>query len=331
MRTLASFLAVTCLVTTTLASPGDARVAKWKDDRTAAFLLMFDDGWPSHWQVAAPELAKRGLTGTFYINPSKGEFTKFAKEWEENVWRLGMAYGDHTMSHKGVHSIDEAEREIGDCAAYIRKIVPDAASNLVSYGQPGVAATNWTINAAEQNELLKKHRLIDRPEFRDHGAVYHLKAAAEMIAMADRAIASQGMEYVIFHGIERIAPDWGYQDFWAFKQTEYLALLDALQERSDRGQLWVTDHITLHRYETARQHASIRLVTASNRALQLELTCTADPRDYTVPLTVVAQVPPDWERVRIRHAAGNTLASPQAGAIRFDATPGQIELERVEP
>ena len=53
---------------------GETRVARWKDDRTAAFLLMFDDSWPSHWQVAGPELARREMTATFYICPGKGEF-----------------------------------------------------------------------------------------------------------------------------------------------------------------------------------------------------------------------------------------------------------------
>ena len=209
--------------------------------------------------------------------------------------------------------------------------MPDTASNLVSYAQPGVDAKDWTISAAELDALLKRHRLVSRPDFRDHGAVYHLKTAADMIARADRAIATQGMEYVIFHGIERIQPDWGYQDFWAFKQTEYLALLDALKQRSDRGQLWVTDHIALHRYETTRDHAALRLISATSGAIQLELTCHADPRDYAVPLTLVVQVPADWERVRVRHASGNSLASPQAGAIRFDAAPGKIQLERAEP
>src|SRR4051812_48377424 len=61
---------------------GETRVARWKDDRTAAFLLMFDDSWPSHWQVAAPELAKRQMIATFYICPGKGEYLRFAKEWE---------------------------------------------------------------------------------------------------------------------------------------------------------------------------------------------------------------------------------------------------------
>ena len=55
------------LATVAGAAPGDTAVARWKDDRQAAFLLMFDDGWPSHWQVAVPELAKRGMIATFYL------------------------------------------------------------------------------------------------------------------------------------------------------------------------------------------------------------------------------------------------------------------------
>ena len=53
-------------------APGATRVAKWKDDKTAAFMLMFDDSWPSHFQVAVPALVERDMTATFYINPGKG-------------------------------------------------------------------------------------------------------------------------------------------------------------------------------------------------------------------------------------------------------------------
>lgn len=312
-------------------APGDARVARWKDDRTAAFLLMFDDGWPSLWQVAAPALAQRGLTGTFYINPAKGEYLKFAGEWEEKVWRLGMAYGNHTMTHKGVRSLEEGEREIGDCAAYIRRIVPHTATQLVSYAQPGVDARDWTLTAAELDTLLNKHRLVSRPDFRDHGAVYHLKTAAEILALADRAIATQGMEYVIFHGIERIQPDWGYQDFWAFKQSEFLALLDALKARADRGQLWIADHIAQHRYAVARAAAAVRTVQTTPQAVELDLVCAADPRDYALPLTLVAEVPPDWARVRIRSSGGERVVQPVAGRVTFDAPPGAIRLEPARP
>ena len=45
--------------------PGATRVAKWKDDKQAAFILMFDDSCQSHVKNAIPELVKRKMVGTF--------------------------------------------------------------------------------------------------------------------------------------------------------------------------------------------------------------------------------------------------------------------------
>ncbi|HSJ04389.1 MAG TPA: polysaccharide deacetylase family protein, partial [Verrucomicrobium sp.] len=203
------------------ATVGETRIARWKDDCSAAFLLMFDDSWPSHFQVAAPELVKRGMIATFYINPAKGEYQKFATEWQDKLWKQGMVYGNHTMTHKGVKDMESAEWEIGECSRIIRQIGEGKADRLVSYGQPGVPQDAWKITPAQLEELLKKHHLVSRPAFDGHGAVYHLKTAAEMLALADKAIASKGMEYVVVHGLERKAPNWGYQDFWPLPQQVY--------------------------------------------------------------------------------------------------------------
>ncbi|HTN76075.1 MAG TPA: polysaccharide deacetylase family protein [Pirellulaceae bacterium] len=308
------------------------RVARWKDDKAAAFLLMFDDSWPSHWQVVAPELVKRKMTATFYICPGKGEYQKFAKEWEETLWRQGLVYGDHTMTHKGVTDLANAEWEIGECAQYIRKTTQSKADRLVSYGQPGVGPKDWNITGEQLDELLKKHRLISRPTFVDHGAVYHLKTAKEMLALADKAIAGHGMEYVVFHGVERITPDWGYQDMWPLQQEIFLAVLDGLQERRDKGQLWITDHISMHQYETERDRAKVRVVESNGSRLRLELTSKADPRYYDAPLTLVARLPADWKMARVTQGEKQTMVASESGVIRFDALPGDqpITLERVE-
>ena len=77
---------------------------------------MFDDSYPSHWQVAVPELVKRGRVATFYLNPGKAEFQKFKEHWGKELWQQGMVYGDHTMTHKGVKDFENADWEIGQCA-----------------------------------------------------------------------------------------------------------------------------------------------------------------------------------------------------------------------
>ena len=315
-----------------LSSPGSTRVARWKDDKTAAFLVMFDDSWPSHWQVAAPELVKRGLIATFYINPGKGEYQKFAKEWEEKLWKQGMVYGDHTMTHKGVKDLADAEREIGDCAALITRVVPGRQPRLLSYGQPGVGKGDWNITGEELDGLLRKHHLISRPDFRDHGTVYHLKTAAEMLALADKAIRERGREYVIIHGVERITPDWHYQDFWPLKQDILRELLDGLQARLDKDELWITDHISAHQYETERTNATVRVLEAGAGGIKLQLDCTADPQFYDLPLTLVTRTPAAWKAAMVAQGTQEKAVAVEKGTIRFDARPGgePIRIRRAD-
>ncbi len=305
----------------TAGAVGETRIARWQDDKQAAFLLMFDDSWPSHWQVAAPELVKRGLIATFYLNPGKGEYQKFAAEWEQKLWKQGMVYGDHTMTHKGVKDLASADWEIGECARLIRKMVPGPEDRLVSYGQPGVAPDDWKITEDELNTLLKKHHLISRPTFVGHGAVYHVQTTAQMLALADKAIASQGLEYLVIHGVERLTPDWGYQDFWALKQDVFFPLLDGLQQRRDRGQLWITDHISAHQYETERATAEVKTLEASPQGVRLELKSSADPKFYDLPLTLVTRVPADWKKATVSQGTISATLPTKDGFLTFPARP----------
>lgn len=324
--TLLAILCVTSFAVEPPAAVGSTRIAKWKDDRKAVFLLMFDDSWPSHWQVAAPELAQRGLIATFYICPAKGEHQKFAPEWEQKLWKMGMVYGVHTMTHKGVKDATNAEYEIGECANVIRKITGAPPEQLVSYGQPGVPPDAWNITDEELGQLLSKHHLISRPPFTGHGAVYHQKTLAEMTALVDKAVAAGGMEYLVVHGVERIKPDWKYQDMWPLKQDIFLPLLDDLKARSDRGELWVTDHISQHRYETERNTAEVQTLPPKAGTIQLTLRCKADATLYNKPLTLVTTVPPTWKRALITQGNNKALVPIQAGTVKYEATPGPLPI-----
>lgn len=333
LRHTATLLLAALLPITALAADPAPTVARWKDDRTAAFLLMFDDSWPSHFQVAGPELEKRGLIATFYICPGKGEYQKFAAEWETKLWKSGQVYGDHTMTHKGVKDLANADWEIGEAARLIRKIPAGPEDRLVSYAQPGVGEHDWNITESQLAELLQKHHLISRPPFNGHGAVYHLQTTAQMLALADKAIASQGMEYLVIHGVERLQPDWGYQDFWPLKQDVFFPLLDGLKERRDAGKLWVTDHISEHQYETERSTAQLTVLNADAKKIRLKLTCAADPKSYTLPLTVILPNAHGWKKITVTQGTQTTTPTPAANArFLFDALPDgtPIEIASVE-
>jgi peptidoglycan/xylan/chitin deacetylase (PgdA/CDA1 family) len=317
MRTLLLILVIGALCAAE--TVGDTRIATWQDDRTAVFLLMFDDGWPSHFQVAAPELAKRGMSATFYLNPGKAEFSKFPKEWETVRQLGGMVFANHTMTHRGASTEEAGAKEIEDCQSALQKLDPGTWPRLVSFGMPGVK--EWKPWGDGLKAILARNHLIDRPTFNDHGAVYHLKTTAQMLALADKAIAAKGMEYLVIHGVERIAPNWGYQDFWALKQDVFLPLLDALKERADRGDLWITDHISWHKYRTERDAASVRSTLAGAK-LTVELTASTDPALYDLPLTLVTRIPADWRAATVSQAGVTITATIRDGVVLYRALPG---------
>ena len=92
------------------AAPGATRIAQWKDDKKAAFLLMFDDNMPSHVKNVVPELKKRNFTGTFYVNPGKQPF--WTAVWEKDIPAAGMVLANHTLHHTGAKDLAGLEEEI---------------------------------------------------------------------------------------------------------------------------------------------------------------------------------------------------------------------------
>ena len=53
-------------------------------------MLEFDDSCESHIKNAIPELKKRGMVGTFYINPGNGPYKNKQAAWEKDVPAAGM-------------------------------------------------------------------------------------------------------------------------------------------------------------------------------------------------------------------------------------------------
>lgn len=319
---LAIVLSFCFLAPVSYAGAGDTKIAKWDGDKKAVFLLMFDDSWPSHFEVAMPELQKRDMIATFYINPGKGEYKVFKGKWENELWKTGMVYGNHTFTHQGVRDFEHAKQEIGQANEAILNAVPGKKPRLISYAQPGVGPGKWNINGEQLKEIMKENHLIDRGDFRGHGAVYHWKTAEEMLALADKAIKEGGMEYLVIHGVERRKPqNTSYQDFWALNQDIYRAVLDGLKERRDKGDLWITDHISYYKYLTERQTAKVKTLSADAKEIRLELTCDADKDLYDQPLTLLTNVPAGWTTCAITQGDAKSSASVKDGVLMFNAVP----------
>ncbi|WP_162525149.1 InlB B-repeat-containing protein [Rariglobus hedericola] len=307
------------------AAIGDSQVARWKDNKTACFLLMFDDSCPSHFQVAIPEMVKRGMIGTFYVNPGGSGYTSNAAQWNTVIPQLGMVYGNHTWSHANTTTLVGMEDEIRKCWEVIRNIYypGDTSPHLISYGQPGV--NTWFSYGQPLTDILNNYNMISRPEFIAGKAPFTgINTLPELLAVADTAITQKGMGYTIFHGLQRRPsegdPDQGGQDFWAFDKDVYRRFLDGLKTRRDGGDLWITDPISYHKYEKERNSATITVTAATSSLVTLTLTTTTNAL-YDLPLTVNTQVPSAWRAATVVQGAKTVSVPVSNGSIRYDALP----------
>ena len=125
----------------------------------------------------------------------------------------------------------------------------------------------------------------------------------------------------MIHGVERIEPNWGYQDFWALKQSIFFAVLDGLAARRDRGDLWIADHIGAHQYETERATAKVEVLHRDAAEIRMRLTCEADPRLYDAPLTLVTRLPDGWSACALAQPGSNTVLNAVGGRVAYDIVP----------
>ncbi len=295
---------------------GATHVAHWQDDKTAAFMLMFDDSCPSDVKVVVPELTKRGMVGTFYVNPGAGHFSGFKPAWEHDIPAAGMELANHTLTHKGAKSVEEAEHEIGAANDALHAIAKDQPwPRLISFGQPG--GVPWTITPAEFKDLLAKNHLVNRPDFGNRGAMIGLKTTAEMLTHVDKTIASKGSECIIFHGV---GGDWIVTPLPVFT-----GLLDGLATRSDK--LWLTTAIPAHQYQVERDAATVAAVGkpagAKPKEITVTLSCTADAALYDLPLTLVTDVPATWKACSVTQGGKSVAVTAVDGVLRYHALPGK--------
>lgn len=296
------------------AEPGDTAVLKWRDGKKAVFLLAFDDSCQSHVKNAIPELAKRGMTGTFYINPGNGPFQSMRKVWESELPRNpAVVYGNHTFKHTGATNTAHLDTELARCQEVIDACYPERKKPcLVSFGRPG--GVPWTVSDEEKKAALAKYHLVERPPF--FGYPFHVKTKEALCALVDQAVAKGDMGHNDAHGV---GGDW-----LVTPMDVFTALLDKLD--ACRDTVWVTDHITYHKYLTERSSVVTKVMQADRAKIRLSLTCAADPELYDTPLTLETRVPEGWTACTVTQGGSKAECGVADGKVCYAAVPGEDEI-----
>ncbi|MFA6288961.1 MAG: polysaccharide deacetylase family protein [Opitutaceae bacterium] len=294
---------------------GKPRVLKWKDGTRAVFMVEFDDSAPSHLEFAIPALKNRGIPGTFYINPGNGPYKSHQAAREREAASPGIELANHTFSHIGAPSVAEFDREIAEANDVIDRLYPHRpVSRLRDWARPGVPRDQWKISEAEIQDVLAKHHMIERPFF--YGPPFSIKTIPEMLDWVDGTIAAGEMRHLAFHGV---AGDWHSAPL-----DYFIGLLEKLNFCAD--QLWLTDPLSFHKYDTERRTARVNVLAADDASIRLSLTTASDPLFYDHPLTLAACVPPSWKHVTITQSGASQIKPVKNGEVQFDAFPVNPEI-----
>jgi hypothetical protein len=293
----------------TLADTGETVVAKWKDNKKGAYTLRFDDSMWSHRDHAVPNLIKRGLVGSFFINPATERYGYGIDTWESLVSRTGIELCPHTMNHLGAADLAEAEYEIGQAFNIVWALNPQDKSKLYPFSRGG--GTTWPSGYVEvvQNKYPVANYGEDaiRYEGKDD--------RNELIDFARKAMKDNAWHIVLTHGT---GPN---LEWLGFEVTNFETLLDYLA--SVKEELWIGTTGDIYKYVTERKTAKVQVLEVNNDKIRINLTSEVDPELYDYPLTLITEVPSNWNYCHVNQENLQGIYPVKSGKVMFEAIPNR--------
>ena len=308
----ASFLACFFYCADTEAQTGHTTVAKWKDGKKGAFSLRFDDSMWSHHDHTLPNLIKRGLVGSFYINPATGRYGYGIESWESLVSRTGMEICPHSMNHTGASDFAEAEYEAGESFRNVWRLNPPDKSRLYPFSHGG--GTLWPSGYREA--VLKRYPVADI-----YGQAIRYRGGddrKELIDFARLAMENEAWHFILTHGT---GPD---LEWLGFEVNNFEGLLDYLE--SVKEELWIGTLGDIHKYVTERNGADVKVLEAGDSRIRIALTSDTEAGLYDFPLTLFTSVPPEWAHCHISQGSIQSIHPVSAGRVMFHAIPNRGDI-----
>jgi hypothetical protein len=290
-----------------------AKVCRWYGGKKAALSLRFDDSNTTHIEKAVPMLNEFGLIGTFLVNPGNESYKKYQSVWEGAVIAKGHELGDHTLSHNGAKTDEEAELQIGGCADYLRRVQPELKLKTLVQG----GRTIWMQRKSEEFLRAKYGLASSSRRSMSCSEQYPSFTIDAFRKRLNEGIAAGDDLQFHFHPI---APSGGLY----ITESVFRQCLESVQ--AHLADLWQAGMSAINQYEVERDSSALWAYPVGDDALALRFACGADPDWYTQPLTLEVSLPAGVKSAEVRNPAGEIVASrtdEEGGSrlLRFDAAP----------
>ncbi len=310
--TIAFFIAFIFSVEKTMADIGTTTITQWKDNKKGAYTLRFDDSMLSHHDHTIPNLIKRGLVASFYINPATERYGYGINVWESLASRAGIELCPHSMNHTGAADFEEADYEIGEAFRIVWNLNPPDKSKLYPFSRGG--GTTWPSGYREA--IQNKYPVADY-----QGKAVRYQGADdrnELINFAKKAINDNAWHTVLTHGT---GPN---LEWLGFEVSNFEALLDYLVSVKD--DLWIGNAGDIYKFVMERESAKVSVKENTSEIIRLNLTSAVDVEFYDYPLTLITEVPSGWEYCHVSQGKLQGIYPVNSGKIMYEAVPNREEV-----
>jgi hypothetical protein len=303
-------------------------LANWLDNREAAVSLTFDD-WSLGQQIlAVPELNKRQIKATFFINGQSDYYKLIA------LPKQGHEIGNHTVSHLDITTLN-AEKFNAEIYYFQREINKNIPSQqCVTFAYPFGAGANkqnfvdsikkthiaargvWQITNANDPRLQYDFAKTENDYFNTN-VVAVSKDSAFYAKMLDNVIDGGGHISFLYHSFDQ-----GGYDF--ISMTKFKQQLNSLKQRKDK--IWLTIYSNAMRYHREKNCASLTELAApfdEKNTWKLSLTDTLTNNTvFNQPLTINLQVPSNVKSIKTISQNGKQIEFKlTVNTIIFNAIP----------
>lgn len=300
-------------------------IAKWQGNKKAAITLQFDDSTPGQATLGVPALIKRNIIGTWYVNPGSSVFNEYLNEWKEAV-SGEQEIANHTMTHTGAATYEETVYEVGEAAKIIWNLRgEDDFASLMAFNRGG--GTSW--NEDDLEAVLEEYKNIDRQSY--VGIKVLAKSvspgsdAEQMYEIVPTVINEGIIGRVHFHGIasENGSPpyDYGNGAVWIKEFETFLDKLVAIED-----EVWIGGYIEVYKYIKEKNTAKAKITQYTNNSFSIELTSGMDDNYYNEPLTLIVDLPFEWETCIIIQNEKEEIVTLTGKQLIFNAAPGSEKI-----
>ena len=260
------------IILNTLPATQEVSIARYKDGKRCATSFTFDDGNRDNYTIAAPELEKRGMRGTFWLNCAtiQGEVNgkDYRMTWDDvcDLHNKGHEMSNHGWSHKNLTkiSIDEARIEI-------------EKNDSAIFAHTGVKPVTFCYAYNLRNEELEKIAEIGRVGTRKFEYGFGEKSSDEELReKMDKTIKNRGWAVWMTHGIT--------SQYDHFKDpSRFPAFLDYVKERE--GAIWIGTFKDVAAYIAERDAITLNVVKKGKKLI-VTPSLALDAALFNMPLTM---------------------------------------------